>query len=79
MLVGIIIGIIVLVVIGFILAVPVSFLIVGGQSWAKKEANKMLEAKVPNRNFKRVMKILATTQNDLEAQDLWHRLKELEK
>ena len=52
-------------IVGFIVAIPLGILLLGtqarAQSWAKKEARKMLDVKTVNENFKRVSKILAIT------------------
>ncbi len=70
---------VVLVLLGIGLAVPIAIMIVGQQSGAKKEARKMLAVgKVTSdREFRRISRILSTTQNDLEAADLWKKLQEL--
>ena len=72
----IIILVIVLVLIGIALAVPLAGLIVYSQDKAKKEAQKMLEVgRIDDpKKFKRISSTLATTQNDLEAADLWKKL-----
>ena len=75
LLVCIVIGVIV----GAALGIPVAGLIIYGQSWAKKEAKKMLAANqiYDYHKFDRVCTILARTENDLEAADLWRKLQEL--
>ncbi len=75
----IIILVIILVLIGIALAVPLAGLIVFSQAKAKKEAQKMLEAgRIDDpKKFAQISKVLATTQNDLEAADLWKKLQDL--
>jgi len=75
----IIVLIIIMVVIGMALAFPIAFLIVAKRGKAKKSANKILESsKLPElKELDRIMKILSTTPNDLEAADLWNRLQQL--
>ena len=75
----IIILVIVLVLIGIALAFPLAGLIVFSQAKAKKEAQKILEVgRIDDpKKFKQISKTLATTQNDLEAADLWKKLQDL--
>ena len=77
-----IVAIIILLIVGFVVAflvgVPIAGLAVYSQRWAKKQAHHMINTgKIDWKNFDRVSKILATTKDDLEAADLWHRLQEL--
>ncbi len=75
----IIILVIILVTIGIALAIPLAVLIVSSQDKAKKEAKKILETGRidDSKKFEQVSKTLATTQNDLEAADLWKKLQDL--
>jgi len=78
LLILIIFGFLILLGLAFWLALPIAGLAVLGQRWAKKQARHMLDTgEVEWKNFDRVSKILATTRDDLEAADLWHRLQEL--
>lgn len=47
--------------------------------WAISKARKMVtERNIRNRwQFQNVYRMLATARNDLEAADLWHKLKEI--
>ncbi|MFC1944994.1 hypothetical protein ACFLX5_05935 [Chloroflexota bacterium] len=76
----IVIILIVLAFIGLFLAIPVAGLVVFSQSQAKKEAKKILASgKIDNpKKYKRTMSILAKTDKDLEAADLWHKLQQLQ-
>lgn len=76
--------IIFLIIIGIGLFFGLAILLAGGIVWsqssAKKEAKKILTlGKIENhKKFEQISKTLATTQNDLEAADLWKRLQELQ-
>lgn len=76
--------IIILIIIGIGLFFGLAILLAGGIVWsqssAKKEAKKILAlGKIENhKKFEQISKTLATTQNDLEAADLWKRLQELQ-
>jgi hypothetical protein len=78
----VIVGLVVLIGVGFIIAlvvgVPLSALTVGTQSWAKKQARKMIESgTVDWKNVDRVSKVLSTMSNDLEAKYLYPKLQDL--
>jgi uncharacterized paraquat-inducible protein A len=60
-----------------ILALLLAGGVVLSQSGAKKQAKQMLEAGVPGKDVDRVLNILSHVENDLEASDLWKRLKNL--
>jgi len=75
----IIIIVIILVLIGITLAFPPAGLIAFRQEKVKKEAKKILEdGRIYDyKKFEQISKTLATTQNDLEAADLWKKLQDL--
>ena len=74
----IIVAVIVLI-ISLIVAIPLAGVIVFTQAQAKKQAKKMLASgEVTNwKKFDRICSMLATTSDDLEATDLWHKLQDL--
>jgi len=72
-----------LVILCFLFYLPLSLIfgvgVIATRSSAKKQARQALERGRINdmRKFNRVSNILAHTLNDLEAADLWKRLREL--
>ena len=70
-------------ILGFILAIPVGIILVcmatAARAGFKKEARAVLsgDKMVSKERLKRIMSVLSTIPNDLEAADLWHKLQEL--